>query len=121
MKVFFTGTENLITVNPEVIMRIRNVINLNAHILIGNYRGFDQWCLQYLKSLQYPHVTVFETGSKLSFGYELLDVGKYPAQDIHMAKTAGWILAIDRKDKPSPGVQRNIKRLPPNHVRVVYV
>ena len=48
MKVFFTGTENLQSLNPEILTRIHNVCNLNANILIGNYQGFDQLALAFL-------------------------------------------------------------------------
>jgi hypothetical protein len=63
MKVFITGTENLATLNDEIILRLDNLIKLNADILIGNYRGADQIVLRYLQSKNYPHVTVVETGS----------------------------------------------------------
>ena len=118
MKVFFTGTENLYKLTPEITCRIDNVCNLDAHILIGNYRGFDQLALRYLRSNGYPHVTVYETGSKLSFGYQLLNVGSYPKQDILMSNLADFMLAIHDGSK---GVERNLGRMPSNRIRIIRV
>jgi hypothetical protein len=120
MKVFFTGTENLksLTVNPELITRINNICQLKADILIGNYRGFDQLALAYLKTINYPHVTVFETGSHLSFGYPLINVGKYPAQDIYMSQQADFMLAVHDGTK---GVERNLKRMPKSKIRLILI
>lgn len=118
MKVFFTGTENLRELNSEIVQRINNVCNLKARILIGNYRGFDQLALRYLRSLNYPHVTVYETGSKLSFGYEIINAGKYPAQDIKMSQLADFMLAVH---DGSRGVARNLKRMPSEKIRLIRV
>jgi hypothetical protein len=120
MKVFLTGTENLksLTDNPEIIFWIKNFCQLNAHFLIGNYRGFDQLTLAYLKTINYPHVTVFETGSHLSFGYPLINVGKYPAQDIEMSQQADFMLAVHDGTK---GVERNLKRMPKSKIRLILI
>ncbi len=118
MKVFFTGTENLQSLNPENLTRIHNICNLNANILIGNYRGFDQLALAFLSIIEYPNVTVYETGSKLSFGYRLINAGKYPAQDIEMSRQADFMLAIH---DGSRGVAANIKRMPANKVRIIHI
>jgi hypothetical protein len=120
MKVFFTGTENLksLRVNPEILQRINKVVELKAEILIGNYRGFDQLALTYLRSINYPHVMVYETGTKLSFGYRLVDAGKYPAQDILMSKEADYMLAVH---DGSRSVERNLQRMPMNKIRLIRV
>lgn len=118
MKVFFTGTENLRSLTPEIIQRINNVCNLKARIIIGNYRGFDQLALRYLRSLNYPHVTVYETGSRLSFGYEIINAGKYPAQDIKMSQLADFMLAVY---DGSRGVATNLKRMPSEKIRLIRV
>lgn len=120
IKVFFTGTENLksLTVNPEIIPRINNVCQLKADILIGNYRGFDQLTLAYLRKINYPHVTVYETGSNLSFNYPLINVGRYPAQDIYMSQQADFILAVHDGTK---GVEKNLKRMPQSKIRLILI
>ena len=118
MKVFLTGTENLRSLNAEIIGRIDNICKLNGQILIGNYRGFDQLALKYLQSIAYPHVTVYETGSKMRFGYRLFDVGRYPKQDILMSELADFMLAIQDDSK---GVDRNLKRMPKNKIRLILV
>jgi len=118
MKIFLTGTENLKSLNPEIIHRINNICTLNAEILIGNYRGFDQLALAYLQSLNYPKVTVCETGSGISFGYKLINVGKYPAQDIYMSRAADYMLAVHDGSK---GVARNLKRMPANKIRLITI
>ncbi|MFB2970376.1 hypothetical protein ACE1CD_15490 [Aerosakkonema sp. BLCC-F183] len=120
MKVFLTGTENLksLDINPEIKERIDNICRLNAEILIGNYRGFDRLALAYLRSLNYPNVTVYETGSKLNFGYNLVNVGRYPLQDIRMSELADFMLAVHDGSK---GVERNLKRMPANKIRLIRV
>ncbi|MDQ2096741.1 MAG: hypothetical protein QQW96_03740 [Tychonema bourrellyi B0820] len=118
MKVFFTGTSNLESLTPEIIQRINNVCNLKAEILIGNYRGFDQLALRYLRSIEYPNVTVYETGSRLGFGYSIINVGTYPAQDIAMSKAADFMLAIH---DGNISVTRNLKRMPSQKIRIIRV
>ncbi|MBD2386017.1 hypothetical protein [Cylindrospermum sp. FACHB-282] len=118
MKVFFTGTENLKSLNLEIIERINTICKLEGEILIGNYRGFDQLALTYLKLIGYPNVTIYETGSKLSFGYQLVDAGKYPAQDIKMSQEADFMLAVHDGSK---GVATNLGRMPRNRIRVITV
>ena len=118
MKVFFTGTENLQSLNSEIFTRIHNVCNLNANILIGNYRGFDQLALAFMSIIEYPNVTVYETGSSLNFGYRIINAGKYPAQDIEMSRQADFMLAIH---DGSRGVAANIKRMPANKVRIIHI
>ncbi len=118
MKVFFTGTENLQKLTPEIIHRINNVCGLKADILIGNYRGFDQLALKYLRSIEYPKVTIYETGSRLSFGYPVVNAGRYPAQDIEMSKLADFMLAVH---DGSRGVAANIKRMPSHKIRIIHV
>ncbi|PSB49759.1 hypothetical protein C7B67_16415 [filamentous cyanobacterium Phorm 6] len=110
MKVFFTGTENL--------RSLRGVCNLKAEILIGNYRGFDQLALRYLRSIEYPNVKVYETGSQLGFGYQIINANRYPAQDIEMSRIADFMLAVH---DGSRGVARNLRRMPSNKVRIIQV
>ncbi|MEG5175570.1 hypothetical protein [Microcoleus sp. B3-D7] len=117
MKVFFTGTENLQDFTPEIVMRIFKVTQLNAEILISNYRGFDQLTLGFLYILEYPKVTVSETGSNLTFGYPIVNVGQYPAPDIAMSEEADFMLAVC--DGKSPRVTANLQRMPKNRIRLI--
>lgn len=117
MKVFFTGTERLNELTPLILTRIHNVMKLEAEILIGNYRGFDQLTLALLRILEYPHVTVYETGSYLSFGYPIVHAGCYPAQDIAMSKQADYMLAV--WDGRSYGVRKNLERMPADRIRII--
>jgi hypothetical protein len=119
MKVFFTGTENLEILNREMSLRICKVMELKAEILIGNYPGFDQLALAFLHTLEYPNVTIYETGSKLSFGYPIVNVGRYPAQDIAMSQQADYMLAV--YDGKSRGVAANLRRVPENRIRIIRV
>jgi hypothetical protein len=107
MKVFFTGLEHLKMLTSEIIERIDKVCFLDAEVLIGNYKGFDQLALSYLAQKAYPYVTIYETGSGIHCGYKLLNVGKYPAQNILMSKKADYAFAIHTGTK---GVLRNIER-----------
>jgi hypothetical protein len=99
--------------------RIYKVTKLYAEIIIGNYRGFDELALAFLYIVQYPKVTVYETGSELSFGYRIVHVGRYPAQDIAMSKQAGYMLAV--YDGKSRGVAANLRLLPENRIRIIRV
>jgi hypothetical protein len=119
MKVFLTGTEKLQTMNRQMWTRIHNITRLNAEILVGNYHGFDQLALLFLNFLEYPKVTVFETGSRLSFGYPIVNVGRYPAQDIFMSKEADFMLAV--YDGKSRGVAANLRRMPANRIRIIRI
>jgi len=119
MKVFLTGTEYLQKMNGEMWTRIHNITQLDAEILIGNYRGFDKLALTFLTILQYPNVTVYETGNRLSFGYPLIFVARYPAQDIFMSKQADFMLAV--YDGKSHGVRANLTRMLPNRIRIIRV
>lgn len=119
MKVFFTGTEYLQKLTPEIITRIFNVTKLDAEILIGNYRGFDELALRFLYILEYPQVTVYETGSNLSFGYPIVAVGRYPAQHIAMSQAADYMLAV--YDGKSRGVAANLQRMPQNRIRIIRI
>ncbi|WP_333456868.1 hypothetical protein [Microcoleus sp. Pol10D4] len=73
----------------------------------------------FLTMLQYPKVTVYETGSNLSFGYPLVFVGRYPAQDIFMSKQANYMLAV--YDGKSRGVRANLQRMPADRIRIIRV
>lgn len=119
MQVFLTGTERLDKMNAEMWTRIHNITKLNATILIGNYRGFDQLALAFLKILEYRNVKVYETGSGLSFGYPIIDAGRYPAQDIEMSRSADYMLAV--YDGLSFGVKANLRRMPAERTRIIYV
>lgn len=119
MQVFITGTERLEKLNDEICTRIHNIITLDATILIGNYRGFDLLALRFLNSLEYPKVKVYETGTKLGFGYPIINAGRYPAQDIAMSQAADYMLAV--YDGLSYGVKGNLRRMPANKTRIIYV
>lgn len=119
MQVFLTGTERLEKMNAEMWTRIHNITKLNATILIGNYRGFDQLALAFLNILEYRNVKVYETGSGLSFGYPIINVGRYPRQDIEMSRSADYMLAV--YDGLSYGVKANLRRMPAERTRIIYV
>jgi hypothetical protein len=119
MKVFFTGTEYLQKLTPEIITRIFKVTKLDAEILIGNYRGFDELALGFLFILEYPKVTVYETGSKVNLDYPIVNVGRYPAQDIAMSQAADYMLAV--YDGKSRGVAANLRRMPANRIRIIRI
>lgn len=119
MKVFFTGTERINQLTPEILTRIHNVMELKAEILIGNYRGFDQLALAFLSILEYPRVTVYETGSYLDFGYPIVHAGCYPAQDIAMSEQADYMLAV--WDGRSYGVGKNLQRMSRDRIRLIRI
>lgn len=119
MKVFFTGPGQLNQLNAEMLTRIWNVTKLEAEILIGNYKGFDQLALGYLAILEYPKVTVYETGSYIGLGYPIVHAGCYPAQDIAMSKQADYMLAV--WDGRSYGVRKNLQRMPADRIRIIRI
>jgi|GEM_PF-1416277 len=119
MQVFLSGTERLEKMNEEMWTKIHNIIKLNATILIGNYRGFDQLALAFLNVLEYPNVKVYEAGSGIGFGYPIIDAGRYPRQDILMSRSADYMLAVH--DGLSYGVKANLRRMPAEKTRIIYV
>ncbi|MEG4170634.1 hypothetical protein [Microcoleus sp. S13_C3] len=126
MQVFLTGTERLEKMNEEMWTRIHNIMKLTATILIGNYRGFDQLALAFLNVLEYPNVKVYEAGSGIGFGYPIIDAGRYPRQDILMSRSlrarsasADYMLAVH--DGLSYGVKANLRRMPAEKTRIIYV
>lgn len=119
MQVFITATERCVKLTPELQQRLDNIISLDAKILIGNYKGGDQTILSYLRKVGYKNVQVIETGSRLTFGFPLMEVGRYPAQDIYMSKQADYMLAVH--DGKSKGVKANLNRFPKDKTRLVYI
>jgi hypothetical protein len=79
MKVFFTDPETIKRIPPEVSLRIVKVMTLNAEILIGNLSEFDEIALGILFLLEYPRVTIYQTGDKDNMGYPIVTVGQHPA------------------------------------------
>jgi hypothetical protein len=63
MKIFLIRAERPEKMNKKMWTRIHNITNLDAQILIGNYRDFYQLALIFLTILQYPKVTVYEKGN----------------------------------------------------------
>lgn len=104
--IMLTGSEKITSLNEEAKNHLTNITKLGALILVGNYKGADIVMLQFLKELNYNSVEVYKCSSKKSFGYTLLDVGKYPAQDIQMRGRAEYCLAL--YDGVSKGTLRNI-------------
>ncbi|MEG4587217.1 hypothetical protein QUA54_18655 [Microcoleus sp. MOSTC5] len=117
MKVFFTRSENLKIIPPQVSLRICKVVGLNAEILVGNFSDFDEIALGILFILEYPRVTVYQSGNKDNLGYPSVDVGEYPASDIAMSEEANFMLAVC--DGKSPRVTANLQRMPKNRIRLI--
>lgn len=118
MIVYITGTEYIDEINDEIKYRIRNICRLGAHIVISNFSGFDKLALKFLRSIEYPHVTVYQTINTESYGYPLKNVGNYPAPNIEMSRIADYMLAIHNGTKE---VGANIKRMSSSKVRVITV
>jgi len=117
MKVFFTDPKSLKRIPPEVSLRIVKVMTLNAEILIGNLSDFDEIALGMLFLLEYPRVTVYQTGDKDSMGYPIVTVGQHPAPDIAMSEEADFMLAVC--DGKSLRVTANVQRMPPERIRLI--
>lgn len=117
MKVFFTGPEKLEKIPPKVSLKIIKVMSLNAQILVGNCTEFDGIALGILFLLEYPKVTVYQTGNKDNLRYPIVNVGEYPAPDIAMSAEADFMLAVC--DGKSPRVTANLQRMPKNRIRLI--
>ena len=117
MKVFFTEPENLKIIPPQVSLRICKVVELNAEILIENFSDFDEIALGILFLLEYPNVRIYQTGNKENLGYQIVNVGQYPAPDIAMSAEADFMLAVC--DGKSPRVTANLQRMPKNRIRLL--
>ena len=110
-----TGSENISVLNAEAKSRLDTIMSKGFHIVCGNYRGADQAMLSYLQAAGYKNVIVYETGTKLSFGFAVKNVGRYPAQDIEMRRSQYCLALYDQQSK---GTLRNINAFP-NCCRIV--
>jgi hypothetical protein len=117
MKVFFTGPDKLDKISPKISLRIIKVMSLNAEILVGNFSDFDEIALGILFLLQYPRVTVYQTGNKDNLRYPIVNVGEYPAPDIAMSAEADFMLTVC--DGKSPRVTANLQRMPADRIRLI--
>jgi hypothetical protein len=105
--VMITGSEYIKELNQETIGSLNKIIDQCGSVLIGNYFGADRLVLQYLSEQKYETVQVFKCSHGFNFGYNVVDLGPYPAQDIHMRNSADYCLAL--WDSRSKGTKRNIE------------
>ncbi len=110
--VVISGSRSIKSLSSEAIQRINNIMELGFEILVGDAYGVDAQVQRYLKSRNYPHVTVYHTGyrPRNNAGFMCVKVaGSYTQRDEFMCDSADYGLAI--WDGSSPGTKRNIERL----------
>jgi len=60
--VFIGGSRKISTLNQEIISRIKNILNKDGMILIGDANGADKTVQKYLTEIGYKNVIVFCAG-----------------------------------------------------------
>ena len=60
--VFISGSRKISKINQEVLLRIKNILDKNGKILVGDSNGADKTVQKYLMEVGYKNVTVFCTG-----------------------------------------------------------
>jgi len=113
ISVAISGSHSITNLNPEAIIRINKIIELNYEILIGDAPGVDTLVQSYLNSLDYPNVQVWfafgELRNNIGNWGTVKVQGNYSFRDKLMHYQADFGLAI--WDGKSPGTKRNIKQL----------
>lgn len=113
ISVAISGSRSITILNPEAIIRINKIIELNYEILIGDAPGVDLLVQTYLDSVNYDNVQVWFAFSTLrnnvgNWGTVKVQ-GSYSLRDKLMHQQADFGLAI--WDGKSPGTKRNIQQL----------
>ncbi len=62
--VFISGSRKISNIDREVLFRIKNIIDKNGKILVGDANGADKTVQKYLIEVGYENVIVFCTGDK---------------------------------------------------------
>lgn len=120
-KVFIGGSRHVSRLSEQAKERLRNVIELKAHVLVGDANGADKAAQKFLHQEAYQHVTVFCSGDTCRN-----NVGEWPTRNIEAPRNAkgfDFYAAKDRVmaresdyglmiwDGKSPGTVLNILRL----------
>lgn len=102
MNVFVAGPRAVSRLNKDVLERLRNVINNNFTILVGDANGVDKQIQSFCHSLNYKKVKVFASNGKARNNIGEWEVEKvevaptvkgfdfYAAKDLEMAKKADY-------------------------------
>ena len=64
MTVFIGGSRKIFNLNQEVISRIKNILDKNGMILVGDANGADKIVQKYLMEIGYKNVIVFCAGEE---------------------------------------------------------
>lgn len=62
--VFLSGSRTLGRLNSDVRERLRNIVDQNFHVVIGDANGADKALQKYLSDAHYPSVTVYCSGGR---------------------------------------------------------
>jgi hypothetical protein len=129
MKVFIGGSRRISKIAPELLPRLRNIVNAGGIILIGDANGSDKLIQECLMQWQYDKVIVFAAGDKYrnNLGnwqtkYVDCDTNKkdfyfYACKDLAMSLEADYGLML--WDGKSKGTINNALNLIRNHKKVL--
>jgi len=121
MKVFVAGPRAISILNNDVRDRVKNIIDNNFTIIVGDANGVDKQIQNLCHSLNYNNVIVYASNGKArnnigKWNVEKVEVEKnikgfdfYAAKDLEMAKTADYGFMI--WNGKSKGTFKNIVNL----------
>jgi len=120
-QVFVSGSRKISKLNPQIVERLKNVIEQKFSILVGDANGADKAIQKYLKSIDYANVVVYCSGNtcrnnvgEWSVNHVHVDdklKGRdfYTQKDLEMANNADYGFVL--WDGVSPGSFNNILNL----------
>lgn len=119
--VFIAGSRQLSRLNEKVKDRLKNMVNQNFHILVGDANGIDKALQKYLSEVNYSNVTVYCSGehcrnnignwseNKIKAENNIKGRKFYTIKDLAMAEDANYGFMI--WDGKSLGTIKNILEL----------
>lgn len=92
--VFIGGSRHVSRLSEQVKERLRNVTDLNAHVLVGDANGADKAVQKFLHEASYSEVTVFCSGDTCRN-----NVGAWPTRNVEAPKNAKGFDFYAAKDR----------------------
>ena len=94
MTVFIGGSRKIFNLNQEIISRIKNILDQDGTILVGDTNGADKAVQKYLMEAGYENVIVFCTGEECRN-----NLGNWQARNILSPSKKKDFNFFARKDK----------------------
>lgn len=92
--VFISGSRRISNISPEVMFRIKNILNKEGKILVGDANGADKSIQKYLMESKYKNVIVFCSGDKCRN-----NLGNWETRNIYVESKKKDFNFFTQKDK----------------------